>query len=182
MEIIEWEQFMAEGLSQTGKPSAMTVGVFDGVHLGHQSLIEKIVARNKSFTPVVVTFRQNYKNSGSIQTFRQKAEMLESLGVEILIVVDFTEQFMCVEGLRFLEILLEHGNIGFFAAGSNFRCGYKLDTGAPEIRDFFASKKIPVEIVSEVTENSSPISSSRIRASLAAGDIPQAEKMLGRKI
>ncbi len=87
-----------------------------------------------------------------------------------------------MEGLRFLEILLEHGNIGFFAAGNNFRCGYKLDTGASEIRDFFASKKIPVEIVHEVTENSSPISSSRIRASLAAGDIPQAEKMLGRKI
>ncbi len=67
MEIIEWEQFMAEGLPIDSKPSAMTVGVFDGVHLGHQALIKEIVSRNETLTPVVVTFRQNYKTDKALQ-------------------------------------------------------------------------------------------------------------------
>ena len=171
----------------------MTVGIFDGVHMGHQALIERIVSHNKDYTPAVVTFRENHKTGKvmrnkenntyrDIQNFQQKLEILENSGIQITIVIDFTDEIRNMPGIEFLEILLKNGNIGFFAAGSGFRCGSRLDTDAIAIEKFFASRGIPAEIVTEVMEGALPVSSSRIRAAIAEGDHALAEKMLGRKI
>jgi len=178
---IDWTAFLENGLPLERRKSSVTVGVFDGVHRGHQALIANIVSYNAEYVPVVITFREP-KITDSIQSFRQKAEMLESLGVKILVVIDFTESFRQMTGVEFLEILLKHGNIGFFTVGSNFRCGYRLDTGAKEIRTFFNSHNIPVLILLEVMEDSLPISSSRIRSAVNSGDFRLAEVMLGRPL
>ena len=195
MQVIEWTRFLKDGLPHKEKLSSITIGVFDGVHLGHQSLIEKIVSHNVDNVPVVITFRQNHKiekhtqnnreptefpNKSNIQSLRQKTAVLESLGVKITVVIDFTESFMRMPGIEFLEILLKHGRVGFLAVGNSFRCGYRLDTDAATIQKFFASRNIPVEIVPEVMEGGLPISSSRIRDAIASGNLPLAEKMLGR--
>jgi riboflavin kinase/FMN adenylyltransferase len=183
MTVIEWPDFLKNGLPLGEKLSSVTVGVFDGVHRGHQALIERVVSHNSSFVPVVITFRQNHKgekNTGDIQTFQQRTAMFESLGLKIAVVVDFTESFRHMPGIEFLELLLKHGNIGFLAVGSNFRCGYGLDTDAAAIQKFFALQGIPVEIVPEVMEGSLPISSSRIRSAILRGDLLQAQAMLGR--
>ena len=195
---IEWPQFIENGLPLEHKQSSMTVGVFDGVHRGHQALIKRVVSHNadccdsysdaccdasEKKTPVVVTFRENHKTeegTDNLQSFGQKAAMLEMLGAEILLAIDFMESFRRMSGTEFLEILLLHGNIGFFAVGSEFRCGYQQDTNAQAIKDFFVSRNIPIEIVPEVMEGSLPISSSRIRRAIANGDFSLAEKMLGR--
>jgi riboflavin kinase/FMN adenylyltransferase len=185
MQVVDWSHFLKNGLQQGEKFSSMTVGVFDGVHRGHQRLIERVVSHNADYTPVVVTFRQNHKKrecTHDIQTFRQKTEALERLGVKITVVIDFTETFRRMAGIEFLEILLKHGSIGFFAVGSAFRCGYQLDTDAAAIQNFFASHNIPAEIVPEVMEDGLPISSSRIRSAIAGGDLSLAEKMLGRSL
>ena len=185
MQVIDWPHFLKNGLQQGEKSSSMTVGVFDGVHRGHQRLIESVVAHNADYTPVVVTFRQNHKKrdcTHDIQTFHQKIEVLEQLGIKITVVIDFTETFRRMAGIEFLEILLRHGSIGFFAVGSSFRCGYQLDTDAASIQNFFASHNIPAEIVPEVMEDGMPISSSRIRSAIAGGDLSSAEKMLGRSL
>jgi riboflavin kinase/FMN adenylyltransferase len=196
MLVIEWPQFLREGFPTGEKFSSMTVGVFDGVHRGHRALIERVVSPDRdpaqtgweagrAYAPVVVTFRQNHKTkkqAGCIQTFQQKTAMFESLGIQITLAIDFTESFRRMAGIEFLEILLKHGNPGFFAVGSNFRCGYRLDTDAAAIQRFFASRQVPVEIVPEVMEDGLPISSSRIRAAIANGDLPLAEKMLGRPV
>jgi riboflavin kinase/FMN adenylyltransferase len=181
--VIEWLDFLKNGLPLGDKLSSVTVGVFDGVHLGHQALIERVVSHDTNNIPVVITFRQNYKaenNTENIQTFRQKTAMFGRLGLKIILVIDFTESFKHTEGIEFLELLLKHGNIGFLAVGSQFRCGHKLDTDAATIRQFFASRNIPVEIVPEVMQSSQPISSSRIRSAIADGNLKQAQAMLGR--
>jgi len=181
MKVIEWRQFLKDGLPHDGKSSSMTVGVFDGVHRGHQELLKRIVSHNVNNTPVVVTFRENHKiDSGNILTFKQRLDIFESLGIQIAIVIDFTEEFKQMPGIEFLEILLKHGNVGFFAVGNDFKCGHQQDTDAEEIKKFFTSHNIPVEIVPKVTEGSLPVSSSRIRKTIGAGDIELARKMLGR--
>jgi riboflavin kinase/FMN adenylyltransferase len=182
MQVIDWARFLESGLQQGEKLSSMTVGVFDGVHLGHQRLIERVVSHNADYMPVVITFRQNHKTeeTGSLQTFQQKIEVLERLGIKITLVIDFTETFKRMKGIEFLEILLKHGSIGFFAVGSSFRCGHQLDTDAAAIQNFFAARGITAEIVPEVMEDDAPISSSRIRSAIAGGDLSLAEKMLGR--
>jgi riboflavin kinase/FMN adenylyltransferase len=182
MQVIDWNDFLKRGLP-SGKVS-VTVGVFDGVHKGHKTLIERILPQNaNNAVPVVITFREPvYKNEKIpliIQSFEEKAAALEALGVEVLIVIDFTENFSRMTGREFLETLLNHAAIGFFAVGANFRCGCGLDTDAKAIRDFFTDKGIPVEIVPEVLYDEFPVSSSRIRAALAEGDIELAEALIG---
>jgi len=182
MQVIEWREFLEKGLPLGERLASMTVGVFDGVHRGHRLLIERVVSHNAGYTPVAITFRENHKtreHANDIQTFQQKLETFEKLGIQITLTIDFTESFRRMGGLEFLELLLKHGKIGFFAVGSNFRCGHKLDTDAAAIQEFFASRGIPVEIVPEVMEDGQPISSSRIRAAIAAGDFSLAERMLG---
>jgi riboflavin kinase/FMN adenylyltransferase len=198
MKVIKWTNFLKDGIDLKGKSSSMTAGIFDGVHRGHQALINRVVSHNENNVPVVITFRRNHKTvvnkpeniellgqaglppDSSIQTFEQKLNIFKGLGIQITIVIDFTEAFRKTPGIEFLEILFKRCSIGFFAIGSGFRCGYQLDTDAEAIKKFFSSRSIPVEIIPEVTEGSLPVSSSRIRAAIAAGDLKLAEKMLGR--
>jgi FAD synthase len=182
MLVISWPQFLENGFQLGEKLSSVTIGVFDGVHRGHQALIERVVAHNADNMPVVITFRENHKKeeAENIQTFRQKLAVFESMGIKITLAVDFTEEFRRMSGIEFLEILLKCGNVGFLAVGNGFRCGYQLDTDAAAIQKFFTAQNIPVEIVHEVLEGGLPISSSRIRAAIASGDFSLAEKMLGR--
>jgi riboflavin kinase / FMN adenylyltransferase len=198
--LVEWSQFIKEGLPTGEKKASVTIGVFDGVHRGHKALIERVVSHNADNVPVVITFRENHKTISNellainneqrainneqrdIQTFEQRVNTLEKLGIQIIVVIDFNESFRRMGGIEFLEFLVKRCNIGFFAVGSAFRCGYRLDTDAGAIQKFFTSRGIPAEIVPEVLEDSLPISSSRIRAAIAAGNIRLAETMLGRAL
>jgi len=192
MIVTEWNAFLKDDLLTNGNLLAMTVGVFDGVHLGHQALLKRIISYNAGYTPAVVTFKSNHKKKGlgvgdqgsdymDIQSFQERLETFKRMGIKITIVVDFNEEFKHMPGINFLEMLIKHGSLGFFAVGSNFRCGYQLDTDAKMIQAFFNSRSIPAEIVPEVMEDSLPISSSRIRAAIAAGNIDLADIMMGRE-
>ena len=191
MQVIAWKQFLENGL-QTGNASAsVTVGVFDGVHRGHRALLERVVSHN-AYVPAVITFKENHKTADSghkngserritreIFSFEERLKLFEKLGIQIVIVIDFNDEFKHMRGIEFLELLLKCCKIGFFAAGADFRCGYQLDTDAEAIRGFFSSRGIPAEIVPQVMEDSLPISSSRIRKAIFSGDLTLAEKMLG---
>ncbi|MDR3130289.1 MAG: hypothetical protein LBU18_01950 [Treponema sp.] len=175
MRIIEWPAFLKEGLPG-GRPSAMTIGVFDGVHRGHKALIERTLDRGGPCAPVIAVFRENPKKAGNILSFRQKAALIESLGAEFILRIDFTERLSRLPGLEFIRLLEERGNLAFLALGRNFRCGFHRDTGAEEIQRM----GVPTGIVEAVMEGSSPISSSRIRQALAEGRLEEAASMLGR--
>jgi len=196
MQLIEWPQFFEKTLSPqcdsfaeifpAGNSSAVTVGIFDGVHLGHKALIEQVVSHNGT-VPVVVTFRQSHhkkargrEHSGDILSFFQKMFVFENLGVSITIVIDFSDSFRHMSGAEFLRILSEHCGMSFMAVGSNFRCGYRLDTDAQAILEFNDKLGIKTSIVQPLTEAGVPVSSSRIRAAIAGGRLRDAEVMLGR--
>jgi len=189
MLVIEWSQFLEEALPLGGEPSAITVGVFDGVHRGHKALIEQVVSQKKHAVPVVVCFRQSQhkeKNRdgreypGDILTMRQKMAVFESLGVSTTIILEFSEPLMRMRGADFLRILQEHGKMKFMAVGSDFRCGYQLDTDALKIKKLNAGLDIQTCIVDPMTEGGQPVSSSHIRAAIAKGNLKEANAMLGR--
>ena len=177
--IIEWAQFLKDGINLNKKRASITVGVFDGVHLGHRELIKKVVSYNPDNISIAFTFKEM---PGNIQPFEEKAKMLLDLGINIIIVIDFNDSFRHISGNDFLEILLRNIDIGFFAAGDDFRCGFCRNTDAKAIKEYYALNSIPVEIVPQVMEGDSPISSSRIRSCINAGEIELAERMLGRKL
>jgi len=189
MLVIEWSQFLKEALPLGEKPSAVTVGVFDGVHLGHKALIEKVVSQKKHAVPVVVSFMQSHhkkesasgrKYPGDILTMRQKMAVFESLGVSITVIIEFSQSFRRMGGADFLRILQEHGKMSFMAVGSNFRCGYQLDTDAQIIQKLNAERNISNCVVQPLTEGSRPISSSHIRSAIVHGKLKEANAMLGR--
>jgi riboflavin kinase/FMN adenylyltransferase len=186
MQIIEWSRFLKDGLPLEGKRASMTIGVFDGVHRGHRILIDRIVRHDDHSVPVIITFKQNHKKTGrgqdytgDISGFRQKSALIESLGVALILLVDFSESFRRLPGLEFIRLLEEHGNMGFFAVGNNFRCGYRLDTDAQAIQRINALRNIPTDIVEALMEGPQPISSSRIRNAIAKGKLREAAAMLG---
>ena len=189
MQLIEWPQFLEDTLPFGGEPSAMTVGVFDGVHRGHQTLIERIIAHNDGTVPVAVTFRQSqFKNNhgagrefpGNILSLRQKLNIFEGMGVSITIIIDFSESFRRMSGRDFFRILQEHGKMRFLAVGSNFRCGYQLDTDVPAIQKLNACRDIPTDVVQPLVHGDEPISSSKIRSAITRSDLKAAVAMLGR--
>ena len=188
MQVIEWPQFLEDTSPLKGNPFAVTVGIFDGVHRGHKALIEAVVSQKERAIPVVITFRQGrHKKAinggkdyhGDILSFRQKMAIFESLGVALTIVVEFSESFRRMSGTEFLRILSEHGSMVFMAVGSNFRCGYRLDTDAFTIRKFNGQRDIQTHIVQPLTEDGKPISSSQIRSAITLGKLREATTMLG---
>jgi riboflavin kinase/FMN adenylyltransferase len=168
-----------------GRETAMTIGVFDGVHRGHQALIGKIVQQAPACIPTVVTFKQNPKKvlrpgeyQGDIVGPDRKMIIFETLGVELVILIDFSQEFSKLDGRDFIGHLKSRGRLAFLVVGSNFRCGYGLDTNASDI------KKINrrTDVVSPVLEGGIPVSSSRIRGAVSSGDLDTAALLLGRKV
>ena len=179
MKIIEWNEFAERGLQGSG---AFTIGVFDGVHRGHQALIKAIVEYGKGTTPIVITFRVNHKNDVKNQLlgFEQKIEIFENLGVKLCVAADLNNSFKHIGGEVFFNILREKGKMRFLAVGKNFRCGYKLDTDAEQIKRINDSAGIETFIMEPVMEGSLPVSSSRIRKAVSEGRLEEAAKLLGR--
>ncbi|MDR1575974.1 MAG: riboflavin biosynthesis protein RibF [Treponema sp.] len=183
MRITEWEDFIAGG----GEPMAVTIGVFDGVHRGHQALIEKI--GSGPCLPTVVTFRQNPlritnpgRHVGDIFSLDQKLRAFEFLGVGQAVLIDFSGNFSKISGRDFIDRLVKNGQVRLLALGGDFRCGRDLDTGVREITEQTRSLGVEIRLVEAVTEGGRRVSSSRIRRAIGAGDIEEAERLLGGKV
>jgi riboflavin kinase/FMN adenylyltransferase len=185
LQLVEWDSLISTAYVPV--PSAMTIGVFDGVHLGHAALIGSIVSRGPN--PTVVTFRENPKKilsprsyKGDIFSLEQKLAAFEGLGVVRVILIDFSEKFSKISGWEFIDLLEDRGRAVYLALGSSFRCGYRHKTGAEFIKRKNELKDIPTEIIQPVPGKTGPVSSSGIRSAIAAGDLPGAEALLGRKL
>lgn len=198
LRIIEWPSFL-EGpgsldSASTAPPlegSAMTIGVFDGVHLGHRELIQRIVSRGPN--PTVITFRENPKKivspasyEGDIFSLAQKLAAFDKLGVKRVILIDFSEKFSKLSGKEFFNLLEDRGKMVFLAIGADFRCGYRQDTDADIIREMNERKGIPTEVVPHVplggANGTGPVSSSRIRFAILSGDLALAAALMGRNV
>ncbi|MDR3192322.1 MAG: FAD synthetase family protein [Treponema sp.] len=192
MRILNWEDFTgAGGTGEPGeeRPGALSIGVFDGVHRGHQRLIEKIVlhSRENNSVPMVITFRQSPRRilspaswHGDIYSLRQKLAILESLGVEEAVLIDFSGNFSRMSGKEFVDLLNKRRKIGYLAVGANFRCGHRLDTGAGELGELVSPWGVEFEAVPPVMAGEHPVSSSRIRRAISEGDMGLASELLGR--
>jgi riboflavin kinase/FMN adenylyltransferase len=196
MRIIEWPQFTGEPPPESTRTRdslpesrglSLTIGVFDGVHRGHQELIRRIVSRSPYST--VVTFTRNPKQAlspagyhGDIFSLKQKLAVFEALGISRTVLIDFSENFSKLTGREFVYLLKKRCRIEYVALGMNFRCGYRLDTGAGAIRSWMNEDGIITDLVHPVMEGPYPVSSSRIRAAISSGDLSAAAVLLGRNV
>lgn len=187
MRIIEWKELLKS--SKVFPPAAMTIGVFDGLHLGHKALIDSIVSNAEGFVPCVVTFsdnpkaqvrKQNY--TGDILTLERKMELLAAASVLQVILIDFSGNFSKLSGKEFIDHLRNRGNLRYLAVGHDFRCGYRLDTDARLLEAMNRANGIRTDILEPVCVQGSAVSSSRIRTAIVDGDLVEAAALLGRNV
>jgi riboflavin kinase/FMN adenylyltransferase len=189
MKILSWDE-LSGGNGESGgvfqDKTAVTIGVFDGVHRGHQVLLQKVVM--SGYEPVVVTFRNHPRSVVAhrkapelLVTVEERLAIFEKKGISAAILIDFSQKFSILSGRAFLAALWKNAAPAYMAIGATFRCGCRGAVDAAEVARINAEAGVRTEIVEPVREGGLPVSSSRIRKALAAGDTALAERMLGRK-
>ena len=191
-----WEDIESIVAGKTALPdvfargTALTVGNFDGPHIGHDSLFALVRAEAKKddLTPGVVAFKQSlgaFKSEGfyegDLSTLAQRLSVIEARGMAFAIVIDFSDKFGKMDGHSFLSMLVRGCGMKFIAEGWDFRCGYRGAYGMKEIRAFSRKSGIVSEFPEPTLYEGERVSSSLIRKRIFEGDIRSAEAMLGRK-
>ena len=181
MQIIS--QFVPLPLADPAQGTAVAMGYFDGIHIGHRAVIDGAVqwARAHGAAPAVFTFRlpvDNKMKGKRLLSSADKHALIASLGVEYYLTPDFEE----IKGLspeRFVRSIVENCRAKALFCGENFTFGAKA-AGTPELmRKLCAPLGVEVVVVPMAQFEEKPVSSTRIRTALEGGDIPAANAMLG---
>jgi riboflavin kinase/FMN adenylyltransferase len=172
------------------RPTVLTLGVFDGLHLGHQLVMRTVVERARAVgaVPTVITFDPHpravlHPESAPplLQTLDQKVEALGVLGVEQTIVIRFTPEFAQVRAEEFLsDVAHERLQAREVYLGRGFAFGRGREGNIELLREVSGRLGFRAEEVPEVRLRGQRISSSRIRELLLAGRVNLARRMLGR--
>jgi riboflavin kinase/FMN adenylyltransferase len=170
--------------------SVATIGVFDGVHRGHQEIIGRAVkqGRELGLQSVVVTFdphpaevvRPGSHPAVLTEPARQ-AELIEALGADALCVVPFTPEFSRLSPEAFAHgVLVEHLHSAVVVVGDNFRFGHRAAGDVAQLRELGRRFGFTVTVPPLVTTDGTVFSSTYIRACVAAGDVAAAATALRR--
>lgn len=169
--------------------SAITIGNFDGVHKGHQVLINKTIeaAKKNGLKSIVFTFENhpvNFFKPGTVKniiTNEDKLNIFESMGVDITVMVPFNKFITTVEPLDYLEnILLGSLNMKYIVIGHDFTFG-KEKKGNPEyLRNAQDEYGFGLEVIEPITIRGERISSTHIRKLITSGRADEVKEYLGR--
>jgi len=171
-------------------PSAVTIGKFDGVHLGHRSILDQLgsLAADRGLTSTVVTFDRNPLSllrpeacPDSLVSNAQRAELLAETGVDATLVLEFTRELAELAPQAFAEqILATSLDARLVLAGRDFRFGHRGSGDLDTLRELGTTLGFEVVQLADVDVDGSRISSSRIRELLGAGRVREAAALLGR--
>src|SRR6266540_3530349 len=163
------------------RPTVLTLGVFDGLHLGHQLIMRTVVerARASGAVPTVITFDPHpravlHPESAPplLQTFDQKIEAFGVLGIEQTIVVHFTKEFSSISAPEFLrDVVKERLQAHEVYLGKGFAFGRNRDGNIELLRRLGAELDFVAGEVAEVSLRGRRVSSSKIRELLANGNV-----------
>ena len=166
-------------------PAVVTIGSFDGVHLGHRVLVERTVAlaRELGASPVVVTFDPHPRCvlvpdrcPELLTTVAEKAEALETLGVEHLVVIPFDRAFSERSASEFMAWLGDRLELRALVVGYDFAFGHGRQGNAAWLRE----RGFRVEEVAPVSAGSQVVHTTAIRGLIASGEVAAAAELLGR--
>ena len=170
-------------------PVSLTIGNFDGVHRGHRALIDALVsdARGRNGEAVVMTFDPHPRCvldpdncPQQITTLDEKREVIATLGVDRLVVLEFTRELSQWTAEHFCEQLLESFALSRLVVGHDFALGNKRRGDIAFLRDFGASHGVDVQTVDALALDGEVVSASLVRGALLGGELPRAAQLLGR--
>jgi riboflavin kinase/FMN adenylyltransferase len=168
--------------------SFVTIGVFDGVHRGHQQLIARMVeaAHSTGNSAAVLTFDPHpaaalgYDPPPLLTTAEERAKLMATLGLDLLVVPPFTETTARTSAADFVKLLIQHLGLAQLWGGPDFAFGHRREGDMPFLQRLGTERGFIVRVVEPLVWEGDLVSSSRVRAALQSGDIPQATGCLGR--
>jgi len=176
--------------ADVSQPSVVSIGNFDGLHLGHRRILATVVkrARDLGLRPVAMTFSPHPirflapdRAPRMISTLDQKIRLIESMGIDVLFNVNFDLDFSRLSPEEFIQQYLIDGlRSRSVCVGGNFNFGYRQRGSVETLRRFESNFEI-IEVPS-VAVRGTTVSSSRIRQLVNAGSVSRAGRMLGRWI
>ncbi len=167
----------------------LTIGTYDGVHMGHQEVIRRIVtgARRSSGLAVALTFfpppavvLKKRTEPYYLTSPEERAALLGELGVDVVITHPFNLQVAAMSAREFMASLHEHLGLKHLCVGSDFALGHGREGDVPMLQRLGDEFDYSVQAVHPLEIDGKVISSSLIRAYLAAGEVEQAAALLGR--
>lgn len=180
----------ARDLKTEGKKVCVAIGVFDGVHLGHQQIIRQTIsdARQHEALALVVTFDRHPsavvapdRQPRLIYTVPQKLRTLAALGVDATLVFAFDKEFSRQTGGDFIQLLAHDlKKIQSICVGANFVFGYKRSGNVDLLKNLGNKFNFNVHGLAAVALDGEVVSSTRIRESIGLGNLDAAGQMLGR--
>ncbi len=165
------------------KKTAVTLGNFDGFHMGHRRLIKEVTASGYrsvifTFSPHPVSFFGGKGSFRTIFTDSEKISIAEGLEADVLVRCPFTRELADLSPYEFFDLLIEKTDCRLLVTGDNYTFG-KNKAGTPELLASLGEKKgIDVRIIPSVEYNGERVSSSAIREYISKGDIKKANLLL----
>lgn len=167
----------------------LAIGAFDGVHRGHQAILQQLTAGAHAvgcpavlltFYPHPVEVLRGVQHSFYLTAPEEKAGLLAPFGLDALVTQAFDLAFSKTTAREFVELLVQHLGVQQLWVGADFALGHNREGDVPTLRRFGEALGFQVQVVEPVLEGGEVISSSRIRRLLAAGEVAEAATLLGR--
>ena len=171
------------------RKSVVTVGTFDGVHIGHRQIIEKLneIKKLRGLRSVLVTFEPHprivLKNHGEVKiltTLDEKLKIFESLGIDIVFLISFTKEFASTSAEDFYKnYLIEKTGLSELVLGYDHTFGKNREGNFGLLRDLSVKYNFGIHKIEEYKLGDEHVSSTVIRKAILSGDVKQASKLLG---
>ena len=176
-------------LTDRHRPSVVSIGNYDGVHLGHQQVIKTLLNKSKELdaAATIITFEPLAKeffmpdSVVRLQSLEQRAEQLFELGVARVLCIEFTAKFANLSPVDFVQKVLVNGlGVRFLSVGDDFRFGKDRAGDFNLLKCLAAEHEFAVEAHETFTIDGERVSSGRVRIALKNSDFELAEKLIGR--
>ncbi len=179
-----------DNISRRFRNPVLTIGNFDGVHIGHMSLFERVreLAATLEGESLVIAFKPHpikvldTRNGPPLITpHEQKLQLIEGAGIDVFLIIQFTREFARMSAQDFVHKII-HEKIGARAVvvGPDYRFGHNREGDIPALTQMGQKLNFEVHVVPDLTVNGREVSSSTIRKFVISGDLDKARQMLGR--
>lgn len=171
------------------KDTLLTIGVFDGVHLGHKYLLSQLTeqARERNLLSGVITFNQHPQEALSPQTklpfltsLAQRIKLIKNEGVEAIIPLSFTAELTQLSARQFANLLKKYLRMRGLILGADFALGKDREGDADTLRRLGEDMDFTVTVILPIMVNGEVVSSTAIRNALANGDMKKVLQLIGR--
>lgn len=176
------QEFIAEK-----KGSIITIGTFDGVHIGHQEILKNLISQSKKKNSVILTFfphpRMVLQKGGDLKlltTLQEKTDLLEKTGLDYLVIEPFTKEFSRLTALDFVRnTLIQQLKLKKLIIGYDHQFGRNREGNLEQLKEYGAIYNFKVEEIPAQDIKDIAVSSTKIRKALTEGDIKKANNYLG---